>query len=142
MKALISPTEQAGAGQRIAEVDAAGFDIAPPMFWVDVASNVTADGFYWDPVALQAVAIAPTPKPKPVTVTMRQARLALYAAGYLSQIDAMIAAMPDPQKTQFSIYWNHSQTVERHNVVTVALGSALGLTETQMDNLFIAAAAL
>lgn len=49
MKALISPIEPREAGYRVAEVHPTGFEIAQPFFWVDCASDVVADAFWYDP---------------------------------------------------------------------------------------------
>lgn len=78
----------------------------------------------------------------PQEVTMRQARLALYGAGLLPSVDAAIAGMTDPAKTAAQIEWNHSQTVQRSKGLVVQLGAALGLTEAQIDQLFITAQGL
>lgn len=85
--------------------------------------------------------IAP-PVAVPVEITMRQARLALLGAGKLTAVDAAIAAMPEPQKSAAKIEWEYSNTVQRHNGFVSALGPALGLTDAEVDALFIAGAAL
>jgi hypothetical protein len=53
MYALISPEENiysnnAIIGSRIAQVEPNPFDVAPPLNWVQVSNNVTADGYYWN----------------------------------------------------------------------------------------------
>ena len=78
----------------------------------------------------------------PQTVTMRQARLALLGAGKLSLVDAAIDGMPEPQKSAARIEWEYSNEVQRNNSFVSALGPALGMTEEQIDQLFIAAAKL
>jgi len=78
----------------------------------------------------------------PQSVTMRQARLALHAAGLLTSVDAAIAAMDEPDKTAASITWEFAQTVDRGFGMAPQLAAALGMTETQIDDLFIAAAKL
>ena len=78
----------------------------------------------------------------PQSVTMRQARLALHAAGLLTSVDAAIAAMPEPDKTAAQITWEFAQTVDRGFGMVPQLAAALGMTETQIDELFIAAAKL
>jgi len=78
----------------------------------------------------------------PQSVTMRQARLALHAAGLLTLVDAAIAAMDEPDKTAASITWEFAQTVDRGFGMVPQLAAALGMTETQIDDLFIAAAKL
>jgi len=78
----------------------------------------------------------------PQSVTMRQARLALHAAGLLTLVDAAIAGMPEPDKTAASITWEFAATVDRGFGMVPQLAAALGMTETQIDDLFIAAAKL
>lgn len=76
----------------------------------------------------------------PKSVSMRQARLALHAAGILPQVNAAIDAMPEPQKTAAKITWDFAQTVDRDFGMVPELATALGLTELQIDNLFTMAA--
>lgn len=78
----------------------------------------------------------------PASVTMRQARLALRAAGKLALVDAAIASLPEPQKTDAQITWEFSGEVQRANGLVSQLAPALGMTEAQIDALFIAAAGL
>lgn len=78
----------------------------------------------------------------PRAVTMRQARLALLGAGLLSGVDAAIASMPEPTQSAAKIEWEYSQEVQRHNGFVAALGPALGMTDAQIDALFVAAAKL
>jgi len=85
-------------------------------------------------------ALGPTPVPE--SVTMRQARLALLQNGMLSNVDAAINAMASPQKEAAQIEWQYSSMVERHKALVLSLGPALGLTDAQMDQLFITAAEL
>lgn len=78
----------------------------------------------------------------PQSVTMRQARLALLGAGLLGQIDATIASLPSPQKEAAQIEWEYSQEVQRRNGFVDQLAPLLGLTDEQVDQLFIQAATL
>ena len=82
------------------------------------------------------------PPPVPQSVTMRQARLALHAAGLLTSVNAAIAAMPEPDRTAAQITWEFAATVDRGFGMVPQLAAALGMTETQIDDLFIAAAQL
>ena len=84
----------------------------------------------------------PPPVPVPKEVTMRQARLALLGAGLLPSVTTAIAALPSPQKEAAAIEWEYSQTVERNRGFVLSIGTALGLTELQLDNLFTVAATL
>lgn len=78
----------------------------------------------------------------PQTVTMRQARLALHAAGLLAGVTAAINGMEEPAKTAAQIEWEYASAVERNAGLVPAMATALGMTERQIDDLFVAAAAL
>lgn len=80
--------------------------------------------------------------PVPQEVTMRQARLALHAAGKLAAVNAAIAALPDPPKTAALIEWEYSSTVRRDSKFVAMLGPAIGLDSAALDALFIAASKL
>lgn len=90
----------------------------------------------------EQLADEPTPVSIPQAVTMRQARLALLAAGKLALIAPAIAAMPEPQQSAANIEWEYSNEVQRNNSFVGMLGAALGMTSTELDALFVAAAAL
>jgi hypothetical protein len=78
----------------------------------------------------------------PQSVTMRQARLALHAAGLLPSVNAALEALTEPAKTAAIIEWEYAQTVDRNSGLVPELATALGMTELQIDNLFITAATL
>lgn len=84
----------------------------------------------------------PTDSVVPRIVTMRQARLALLGAGLLQQVDQAISALPEPQQSAARIEWDYSSEVHRDRAFVQQLGQALGLSEEQLDALFIQAAAL
>ena len=86
--------------------------------------------------------LPPEPTAVPQEVTMRQARLALHAAGKLAAVNAAINALPDPPKTAALIEWEYSSTVRRDSQFVALLGPALGLDAAGLDALFIAAAKL
>lgn len=74
----------------------------------------------------------------PQSVTMRQARLALNAAGYYAAVNAAVAVGSDADK----IEWEFAGDVYRSAGLVPRMASSLGLTSTQIDGLFIAAATL
>lgn len=84
----------------------------------------------------------PGPPPVPFQVTMRQARLALLGSGLLSQVDAAIASLPSPQKEAALIEWEYAAVVQRNSGLVPAMAQALGMTDAQLDALFIAAESL
>jgi len=90
-----------------------------------------------------AGASAPRAAPEgfiPRIVTMRQARLALHAAGLLAAVAPAIANLPDP--TAAEIEWEYAQEVRRESPLTALLGAALGLDDAALDALFVQAGGL
>ncbi len=86
-------------------------------------------------------------EPEPVIythqeVTMRQARLALLENGLLANVQPAINSLPEPDKTKAQIEWEYSNALQRGNPFVATLGTALGLNEEALDNLFITAAKL
>lgn len=103
------------------------------------------------PVAMGDFTIEKTPEPEPIepsaprpvtVVTMRQARLALLAAGLLDAVDAAIAGMPGNQGAAARIEWEYATTLDRSWPLVTALAGALGLDDAQLDALFEQAARL
>ena len=78
----------------------------------------------------------PPPEVVPDAVTMRQARLALLGAGKLADVEAAINSLPSPMKEQARISWDYSSQVHRSHGIVAQMGPALGLSETDIDNLF------
>lgn len=72
----------------------------------------------------------------PQSITMRQCRLQLLAIGKLADVDAAIAALPEPAKSAAQIEWEYAATVERDSPLISQLGPALGLDDEQLDALF------
>lgn len=81
-------------------------------------------------------------RPPPAVVTMRQARLALLQSGLLTKVNTAIANMPGAAGDAARIEWEFSSTVERNRPLVQSLSSVLGLTESQLDDLYRLAAAL
>ena len=77
-----------------------------------------------------------------MVVTARQARLALATIGKLSAVADAIALIPEPDKTQVAIEWEYATTVERTSPWIETMRPALGLSEEEMDQLFVQAAEL
>lgn len=76
----------------------------------------------------------------PPSVTPRQARLALLQAGLLDQVAGALDSLPSPDREAAQIEWEYATAIERGSAWIGQLGSALGLSEDQIDDLFIAAA--
>lgn len=83
------------------------------------------------------------PAPVPYSVSRRQARQALYLAGKLSLVQPAIDAIPDAtQKAMVQIEWDDAQEFLRSSQTVALLGAAIGLSNTDIDNLFRQAAGL
>jgi hypothetical protein len=90
----------------------------------------------------RAVPDTPSVPAVPSRITMRQARLALHSQGLYAAVGAAIQALPDPPKTEAIIEWEYSNEVQRKNGFVSSIAPALGLTESQIDDLFILGASL
>lgn len=119
-------------------IPAGATSVEPPQ--IEEGQRLRWDGEFWQIENPQGP-IDPEIK-VPYSVTMRQARLALHAAGLLTQVDAAINALEDPPRTEARIEWDFSSTVERNKPFVSMIGQALGLSDEEMDNLFIQAATL
>lgn len=79
----------------------------------------------------------------PQIVTPRQLKTQLVLSGInLSDIDALISQLDEPQKTITKIAWEYSTDFDRNNPMILAFAPMLNLTETDVDNIFIAASQL
>lgn len=75
-------------------------------------------------------------------ITPRQARLELAKRGQLSNIDTIIESLPADQQEVVQIEWEYAVSIERKSPWVIQLGSALGLDEVGLDELFKLAATL
>ncbi len=111
------------------------------MFRDDAAAFGTPLDDYEDMIAdieSKIVPYVPPPPVVPTVVSMRQARLALYGAGLLDDVEAAVA-----QSTKdVQIEWEFSSELRRDWPTLVLLAGALNLTEAQIDALFIQASQL
>lgn len=78
----------------------------------------------------------------PRLILMRQARLCLRRHGLLSAVQPAIDSLPEPDRTDAQIEWDHSGAVERDRGFVLQVAQALGLNDQQLDDLFIEAATL
>lgn len=118
--------------------------LADPTFaeeqgWVAAPDDV-GPGWLWDGTNFSPP--PPAPPVVPEAITMRQTRLALLNAGLLSQVDAAIASLPPDERASAEIDWQYATIVERTSPLVLQISGALGLTSQQVDDLFIAGAAL
>jgi len=69
----------------------------------------------------------------PKVITMRQARLALNSAGLLGTITQSISSMP----MEVQIEWEYTSEVFRDSPTIKTLQTAMGLSDMQVDQIFI-----
>lgn len=133
MKALISPQEN----NRICEVVAntKTFPVAEPLHWLDCPSDCTTE---WTYNGSDFIGPLPPEPVIPTAVSMRQARLALLQVNLLTQVETAIASGTQADQ----ITWEYATEVNRSDALVQNLSVALGLSETDLDNLFILASSL
>jgi len=76
----------------------------------------------------------------PRFATARQIRLALLDAGLLDSVTTAFADLAEPMKTKAQIEWEYATEIDKNSPLIQALYPKLGLTEEQLDDLFVAAA--
>ena len=81
---------------------------------------------------------ADVPADVPQVVSARQAKLALLAVGLLDDADAAAVAAG----RAVEIEWEYATEIRRENALIAALGAGIGLSEVDIDALFVAAAKL
>lgn len=100
-----------------------------------VAGNRAYDEILASGVEIQPYEAPPTPPP--ATATPYQARMALLGAGLLDQVEALMLHPDTPQAAK--IAWEYATVIDRNSAFIESLGPALGLTEEDIDALFVAA---
>jgi len=91
---------------------------------------------------------APEPVVAPVKVpdfvTMAQARKAMILSGVsIANVDSAIAAIVDAdEKALAEVDWEYSTTVRRNSPLVASLAPALGLSDAQVDAMFVLAGGL
>lgn len=69
----------------------------------------------------------------PLSISMRQARLALLNVGLLEDIENAMVSMP----RAVQIEWEYASVIERNNPLISQIASSFGLSEEQLNDLFI-----
>lgn len=87
------------------------------------------ENHYWDGAEWRGHAV-----PVPQSITKLQAYTALSAAGYMAEFDSFFVQNPEAKTI-----WDLASVVERQNPLVGDIADALGLDDTQVDELFIAA---
>lgn len=104
----------------------------------DLPFSVVGEGVVGDAQAGDFSPPPAAPTPIPQSVSMRQARLALLGVGLLDTVEIAIAGAGPAA----AIEWEYAQEVQRASGLVPAMATALGLTDAQIDALFVQAATL
>jgi hypothetical protein len=106
-------------------------DLVPPV--VSAAQSAVFRGGAWEVV--EAVPVAEL---VPTTISMAQAQLVLLAGGHLDDVEAAVETMP----REAQIVWRKANTVVRGDPLLIELAALLGLSEADVDALFVAGSKL
>lgn len=72
----------------------------------------------------------------PENVTARQMKKALAILGKLTGIESFIANLSEPNKTLIGIEWRESNEFLRANPILNSMAALMGLSQTDLDNIF------
>ncbi len=86
---------------------------------------------------MSIIKIAAAPAVVPQTVTRFQALAALHIAGHLEAVQAIMASPETPALAKLA--WDNALSFERSSPTLATLAGALGLTDADLDALFISA---
>lgn len=75
----------------------------------------------------------------PPGLSARQFRLGLHVNGLLSSVQASIDALGEPERTAAQIEWEYATQIERTHPLVQNLSAQLGLTDEQIDAMWLAA---
>ncbi len=74
-----------------------------------------------------------------VPLTRRQLRLTLLAHNLLDQVEPIIAALPEPDRSVAMIEWQDASEYRRDHALIARLGAALSLDASAIDELWLEA---
>lgn len=106
--------------------------IAPP--WVEMtAEELEALRQQYGP---QVQTIAASKESLPVEVPLWKFRAALKLAGMYEQVVTAIAALPEIKRIVIEEQLHAGETIHRHHPTIVSMAAALGISESQVDDVF------
>ena len=79
----------------------------------------------------------------PFSVTRRQLKLQLTLSGFnMSTIDGAINSLPEPNRSIALISWNDASEFDRNDSLLQVMASMLGISDSELDQIFIDASKL
>lgn len=108
--------------------------VSGPDYVLIDQSSPLVDGWIWADNIDQAIAqFALLGKS---TITNRQCKLALLSINKYQAVIDFIESLPEPQKTQAKIEWDFANDIERDNPLFNVVVDGIGLTSSEVDDLF------
>lgn len=84
-----------------------------------------------------------TKLPVPSSITMRQGRLKLLELNLLDAVNLSLNSISDEKERKAAlIEWEYAQTIDRGSHWVVNLSQSLGLSDSDLDDLFISASSM
>ena len=77
------------------------------------------------------------PEPVPDAITPRQLRLALLQRGLLTNVEAAVNALPEPQRTAALIEWEYSSQILLTHPMVAAIAGALQISAETLEEIFV-----
>lgn len=120
-------------GTYVATINGLPYHVTPETPYWDIAQSIGSDAPLEPPFVPE-----PAIPSAPQSISRFQARAALLAAGLLSDVEAAVAAA-DPFA---QLAWAEAQEWRRDSPTLLALAHGIGLTDAEIDDLFIQAAGI
>jgi hypothetical protein len=100
------------------------------------------NGTEWVEGASEVEIVEATKPIIPQEVQLWRVRTILKLSGLESNIETALNGLDEPMKTGALYVWNYGTTIERQSATVQLLQYVLGLTDTQVDDIFIQANAI
>jgi len=91
------------------------------------------------PTETEAPPISEWTRQPPSEIPAWRGRIILAGRGLLDEVETAIAALSEPQKTVAEIAWAHGAPWDRTGATVAMIASAIGLTDAEIDAMFIEA---
>lgn len=73
----------------------------------------------------------------PLEVALWKLRFVLSQMNLEQSVSEALNTLPEPQKTAANYIWNYGNTIDRHSTTIAFLQAHLGLSDTQVNQIFI-----
>lgn len=112
--------------------------IVMPSPWVLLGEEETAQYFLENPIP----ETPPPVKEVPAEIPLWAFRTAVRKSGLKESVEFLLNALPEPQKTDAWEHYEYGNYILRSHPLIIALTGQLGLTNDQVDDIFLLAQSL